>query len=396
MTSTLTALWLIYMMCIPLSLSGMEIVSTVLLALLCINSVRNSLTSEPILKIKLSRPQHLMLFALGLIVMSWIISVLMNQANTVILEKDIEPLRRVLIIFFPFLITVGLEREGKSFPYRALALALLIGLCISTVYGYFYRNWAGDQRFSGSFSFAFTFGASLTMQFWMILLCGQKTGWKWHTKLNPTLIKYGIIGIYLLSILLTKTRAAWLALALSIPLAMWWLYPQLSKRRWAPALFLIILMTAMNTPMIRERLTISFNDTSMKERRQYAEGGLEIAKQSFPWGVGYKNPPRIMAGVIERLHGEPNHHGHSHNHWIETLAGLGVIAFMGWILMFGTLFYFLIRNRKDVSAVALLGGTISLFVLSFFDVIFQDAEMAHMTALFLGMCFLHFSSKNYS
>jgi len=175
-----------------MALAGMEILSTLLLLLGLVNYFS--------LQIRYSLPQKIFLGFIGLNIIAWVVSVTLNQANTVILPKDLEPIRRLLFVLFPVLIW-SLSKE--RFPALSTFCALCIGFVLSLCAGLVLRDWSGDLRYSGSFSWAITYGVVSSTLLYVMIWLWAETGFKYRAFAGS------MIGIIFVSVIFSKTRSAW-------------------------------------------------------------------------------------------------------------------------------------------------------------------------------------------
>jgi O-antigen ligase len=405
------ALWLMYLAFLPLSLAGMEVFSTLLLVLtpFCV-------ALDPRLRdacVPRHPMQKVIVACLGLVALSWVASLAVNAGGTVVWSKDLEPIRRLFFIFFPAIALPRGEDEKGVWPTRYVLISLSIGFVLSFVIGYLYRRelWAGDARYSGAMSFAFTYGACASSLFFVLLWSWARTGYDkgWRRAFLPLLI------FIFFTLLYAKSRAIILDLYVGL-LLIAFLYPHRSfgLRVKGAALALLIVYLCGEFLVFNHRVYVETGDQgdflkdspfwshfsldySMRQRLAYGEAGLHMTREYFPWGVGYKNPTRHMPAFAGKI-GFPTGPSHCHNQWIESMAGTGVLASLAWLFLFGSLIWSFgksaVQSRgKDLESSVLLVCVIHLLLLSFFDVIFQDAEMSNVSYFLIGIFYWHFRGR---
>lgn len=366
-------LWLAYCVSLTVSLAAMEIFSSLLLLCLLVDVIQKRalpLTNHPA-----STPQRRVFFVgLALVAIAWVISVCRNVSGAAHCPHDLEALRRLLFTLFPSLIFLNTGRHPRV--WRLTFWALSFGVLLSFIVGLCVRTWA-DQRYAGSFSIAFTYGVSASTLILALL-------WLWEAAGRPekvSLLSPLVTGI---TVLASKTRIAWLGLFLASP---WIILQTLSskKHRWGASIGLaLVVLSLSQIPFVKERLSSSFQDQSFQERWVFWRSAWSMGKEAFPWGVGYKSPARLMGQYTPRFGSPHLHDAHAHSHWLEVFAALGPLGVLGWGCIFVSLFLAQPSNTRRW----VIAGAIHLLTLSFFDVIFQDAEMAHMGFFFLGLSLL--------
>jgi O-antigen ligase len=381
-------------------MSGMEIFSTFLLVGIVLHWLSSG---RPVFKIPFFSPILFFSFAVFL-------GVILGQALMLEKLRDISRLRFFLfyIATFYYLTFILSTHPTDSSPpfWKWKWFRLQVGfLCIIAIYGFVQHFVAIDLiRPEGKKVLLYaiqtekigpivvgTFNHHLTFSnIFLLYAC-----WLSALGLGMSSALRGLGAFYFLLCFWTQSRIAWVAL----PACMLVL---LSANRWKKFLLsvggvLVLLGVLYLTDIgFRERIYRTF----------YTPEGYFFTYRFHLWkanwimflenpflGIGYNNNERFVRFYFDKLYG---HHGffsgHAHNEILQILSTTGILGFLGFFWMWGSVFSKLFKVMQTAltdwekwAARGLIAGFIGFHIQGLTQWNFGDAEVLHNIMFFFGI-----------
>jgi O-antigen ligase len=254
---------------------------------------------------------------------------------------------KVKYFIFPIMIIFVLKRiKLKYLFYITTILAI-----ISSIYGTLELLTTDIGRNRGLIGSTMSFSHNLslfTVLFFGIGIYKLKTMEKFHLILFVLIILFFTYTIYA-----TKTRGAWLSLAVGIYLV---LYMQLNNKKLIISLtFCFIITLGIIWQMEGLNSFTTFRPRSDEVRLKLAQSAIEITGKKPLFGVGFRQFESALNtyGDEEALNIiKDGYRGHAHNLYLEysaTTGFLGLIAFLSWILSWGKKLW----NDKNIRMISI-------------------------------------------
>ena len=298
------------------------------------------------------------------------------------------------------------EAWGRYLPALASLIALMGAFSVAQfLYGLEYprsesvlEKWGDYFRVTGLFnvpqSFAGNLGVALFTLLGVTLAQVNSSG-------LPTarLTMYRVVAVTLgaLGLLLSLTRAAWLASVLVGVIAL-----GRARKMWGVALLLAVVALAglgsVSETIIGDRFSgdIDRNERSILHREALWEANWEIVRD-YPWlGIGPWQKVRELPAYYERTQpADASYIGHAHNNVLQVLASQGIFAalfYLGFSAYFLWAAYTLSRRGAAHSlvrglALGSLYAQIYFHLLGLVDSPFFDQEVKNMIVFIWALTF---------
>ena len=198
-----------------------------------------------------------------------------------------------------------------------------------------------------------------------------------------------VLVIFLLALVLTQTRNAWLGTVGGLFLLLW-----IHRFRWMVAGMGILIVIFLALPgHFKQRLYSGFDssDTTTRIRIELFHTGSNIIKEHPWWGVG----PRMVPRIYHQYNGTDELprwiYQHLHNNFLHIAAEMGLITLGAWMALWIRLLRDFIRFRRSTeidqfpSGMATIGiGVVSSFLLAgLFEYNFGDSEILILLLFFV-------------
>ncbi len=377
----------LYLFSLATSMSGMELFSTLLVAYYLLSGQRNLITTAT------SLPVFWPIVSFVLISM---VGIYLGDAPY---DQKIYDLGRLRFFLFFFILTALLiqKKPSDSFWLRSLtAICIVVG-----IYGFIQHFISIDLiRPEGKKVLQFaiqeeklgplvvgTFNHHLTFSN-IYFLYGAL-----FTAIGVVTRRIAFLGLGLFIFLLcfwTYSRAAWVALAICLPLL---LIPY-GKRVIGigiTALLCLGLASYILDTGFRERLNRTVvgdqDEHTLGPRQRLWRAQWEFFKQSPLYGVGFNNNERFAKPMVDKLYPErqDNFYGHAHSMPLQVLATTGILGTLAFYSIWWQLFAMLIpiyrrSNAQSIGkalALGLLIAFIGFHIQGFTQWNFGDAETLH-------------------
>jgi O-antigen ligase len=249
-----------------------------------------------------------------------------------------EKLLKLLPIGLAFLLP-GILASARRLRY-ALG-ALVVGGCITSVYGISYYIDDPSSRLGGFVGFYMT-TAGLLMQivlvaFALLFTAGLSRGLR--------ILSGAALPVLLPALFLTDTRGAWIGLVAGLFVLLPLIRKQLAI---VPLLLVLFVIAVPGKPRETAFSTIDPNHPRNRERTFMWKAGLEIFRD-HPWtGIGLAGMREVYMEYQDPQSKEKPPHLHSVP--IHLLASMGVIGFAAWLYLFGALVVWMARTLPLVRA----------------------------------------------
>ncbi len=270
---------------------------------------------------------------LWLPVLCWVVvsilSALFAEYRTITLLK----LPKLLLLGLVFILPTILTNENRL---RHAVGALLIGAAISSAYGIGYYLNDSSTRLGGFIgSYMSTAGILMIISLigFAVLFVGRIGGTlRW--------IIAASLPVILAALYLTNTRSAWLGL-----LAGLFFLGLFVRRRYllVPVAMILLLLFAPGRSRITTVSAIDLGHSRNQERLFMWEAGFRIFREKPILGVGLGGMREIYLRYQDPRSKEKAVHLHSVP--IQVLASMGIIGFLAWIYLFGSLLRWLVTSR---------------------------------------------------
>lgn len=287
--------------------------------------------------------------------LAWMTATLVWAANA---KPGLEALLlyvKSLLVFFLIVEAAQNYRKLISLILAALggaAFAVLISAY--TGYRFFFSGAAGELSQYVAVETTRLFGLWFDPNYFALALLALigvsfalwRTRLKWTTKL---IAAGGFVSV-VVGILVSLSRAALLSAFIALLLCLW-----AERRRLRLFLFvggivtLLLILLPIGLMERVESLTSGAGDASLRSRGRLLQGGIDMAIDAFPFGVGLGNYYQHSLSYVKM-----NNPKYSHNSYIDIVAEGGVIA----VFLFGGFVVSLLkatrarRHRFDKAAMA--------------------------------------------
>ena len=198
-----------------------------------------------------------------------------------------------------------------------------------------------------------------------------------------------VLGIFLLTLILTQTRNAWLGTIGGVFLLLW-----MFRLRWMLSgigvLFLVFLILPGNFKQ-RFYSGLDSSDTTTRIRIELFHTGANIIKDNPWWGLGPKMVPRAYQRYNTTDEFPKWIYQHLHNNFLHIAAEMGLITLGAWIVLWAKLLLDFVRFKRDdekdsiLSCMSTVGiGVIASFLLAgLFEYNFGDSEILILLLFFV-------------
>ena len=326
-------------------------------------------------------------------------------------EDQLSALRELKWVLYLFAFAYFFERYfteawARYLPVLATLVALMGALSlVQFVYGLEYpraesvlEQWGDYYRVTGLFNVPQSFAGNLGLALFMLLgvTLSQMNGGE---TLTARLAGYRFVAVLLgvLGLLLSLTRAAWLASAVVGMLAL-----SRVRKRWRVVLLLMIAALAglgsNSETIIGDRFSgeIDRNERSILHREALWEANWEMTKD-YPWlGIGPWQNVRELPTYYQRTQpDDASYIGHAHNNVLQVLASQGIfsaLCYLGFCAFFLWAAYSLSQREMPGSLVhglawGSLYAQIFFHLLGMVDSPFFDQEVKNMIVFIWALTF---------
>ena len=298
-----------------------------------------------------------------------------------------------MIIFLVLAVTI---REEKFLT--GILIAFGLSLTINDVY-IFYQALHGVER-------PITFLHGSIMQSTMIYLILLPTFLVMTLKDDAQLagkIFCGIIFLVsLVAFVLINTRGAWLALAVVLPLTLFYRLRDLKKILAVIVIFLVAggIFLAIS-PRTFERLqtfTTAASEQSVSERFLMWRSALNAIEDNPLTGVGFGNYEAQYQENYILDEAKERQQGHAHNVYLQFWAETGLPGVILFCTLFGYILYWSWRRAKNFYGLIIFSATLGLMLYGLTDYTFASFSAMRVYWLLFGVCVvgIKLTEKNFS
>lgn len=216
-----------------------------------------------------------------------------------------------------------------------------------------------------------------------------------------TLIYFGVLSFII--IIISQNRANWLAIVVILFLLT---LEKINKKVIIGTVVLMAMLFGLELNNFEEsqyykRLKTMTsakelsNDVSFLIRIEIAEEGLKIFRNNYLTGIGYskKSYAKAQNYVGYKYISEGTNHIEAHNTYIQSLASTGIIGFLGYVVMLGSLFFKFIK-KDDIYSKLALYTIIGIQINGLFVSILEYKHVTGIYFLIIGLG-LSYHKKNY-
>lgn len=252
-----------------------------------------------------------------------------------------------------------------SKPYRQVISA---GIELFRVKG-FYTN---------TMTYSYLFGMIFCLFFaFVVFRPRDRFVWYWRAGL-------ALVGI---SLVMTFTRGVWIGLILSVVV----MTSLMSRKFFLRTLVVLAVSLSglyLASPQIRDRVDKLVNlDNSNSQRLQIWRVNWEMFKDHPLIGVGYEQNSTFVQEYNVKIFGKEGFKGHAHNHFLQILAGTGILGFLCFIGFCGYFIWASCRLWKIAGphdwllravAMGTLGAQALFHIGGMSEAVYVDRESNHM------------------
>ena len=328
-------LFALYTVSLFVSMAGMESFSA-LLAILALIKVRREWQGFGVLRIG---PDVWILIYVAAVCLSAAI----NSVSTPLMVDMIGWCRWAILLYsMTWLLRVALTPQLERWHWIFLFLAIPIGF--NSIYQFFTGidftrpDLVLDQlgnyyRASGFFKMGLTFAYSIGMIGMTAFALGLVRATRKDTR--ATIYAGVVFAFVTLSVILSMTRGAWIALGVAAALGIY-----LVSRRWflyfVPTTLTAFLFAAMSNLTLRERLLslVDGHRLAGSTRLIMWKTNLLLFWDHPLLGVGFFPPKEMFHTYYLRLGANyMQFYGHAHSDLLEMLSGTGIFGFLSYVLL---------------------------------------------------------------
>lgn len=375
---------LLFLVLIPFSIAGCNILFTVLLLIWLITFInRKNIPERPASYFPVPKYFRYFLFYILATLIATLFSI--DRLHSLKDNKEI-----FIYLLIPlFMLILNTKKRRKMSLYAVLAAAVvssLLGIGQAIIQGV-----SLDHRLQGATSHWMTYSGLLMFPFIFFFIN------LYFEKENKPRILTGILLLPLLTaILLSLTRSMWVGISVSLtafviyyiiaymPRFIWFAVPG-----WAVLIAIVILV-----PGVKNRVTSIFDpdNPTNKDRIYMFQVAMNISKDHPVTGVG----PNGIEKVYDRYKpaGADHSNTHLHNNFLQVLGERGIIGLLALVLAFGSVIVLLVKKIKATEGkekmypLAVLFVFTGFLVAGLFEYNFGDSEVKFQLFYFLTIPFL--------